>query len=131
MIKKVDKLFKKNQNYFYFAFRVLVGLMFFQHGAQKLFGLFSGNQVELFSLMGLAGVIEFTAGLLIAFGLFVQIAALIGIIDMLGALFIAHFPRGWNPLLNGGELALLYLLSFFVLAIYGARSWNLGSYLNK
>lgn len=131
MIKRVDKLVKKNQKYLYFTFRILVGFLFFQNGAQKLFGFVGGQQVELFSLYGLAGVIEFSVGLFIAVGLFVQLAAILGALEMSAALIIDHFPKGWNPILNGGELALMFLLSFLVLVIYGARSWNLESYFKK
>lgn len=131
MIKRVGKLVKKNEKYLYFTFRVLIGFMFLQHGAQKLFGLVGGQQVELFSLMGLAGMIEFFVGLFIVVGLFTQIVAMIGGFEMLIAFFGDHFSRGWNPILNGGELALMYFASFLVLAIYGARNWNLEKYFKK
>lgn len=131
MIKIVDKLIKKNDKYLYFIFRVVIGFMFLQHGAQKLFGLLGGQQVELVSLYGLAGVIEFSAGLFIAVGLFTQISAIIGGLEILTAFFIMHLPRGWNPILNGGELSLMYFVSFIVLAIYGAKMWSLESYFKK
>jgi putative oxidoreductase len=120
------KFTKRNGDYFYFVFRVLVGFLFFQHGAQKLFGMFSGNQVSsLWSLFGLAGVIEFFGGLLIIFGLLTRYAALFGIFDMIGAWFIAHAPAGWIPIQNGGELALLFLASFLVIIVIGSRKWGL------
>jgi len=131
MLKRVDKFVKRNQDYIYFAFRVIVGLMFLQHGAQKLFGMFGGNQVELISLMGFAGVVEFFGGLFIAIGLFTQIAALIGGIQMLFAYFMAHSSRNWVPIMNGGELALMFFASFLILLIYGTRKFGLDNYFKK
>ena len=127
----ISKFTKKHGNYFYFVFRVMVGLLFFQHGVQKLFGALGGQQVEIFSLLGLAGIIEFFGGLMIALGLLTRYAALFGIFDMLGAWFIAHAPQGWIPILNQGELALLYLASFLIIIVYGARKWGIDNLLNK
>ena len=112
--------------YLYFIFRVLVGGLFFMHGAQKLFGWFGASgTVELVSLIGLAGIIEFAGGLLIVLGLFTRYVAMITAAEMLVAFFKAHFPQGWNPLLNSGELSLLYFSAFLVLIVLGARMWSL------
>lgn len=113
------------KDYSYFVFRVLVGLLFLQHGAQKLFGAFGGTKVQLLTFFGLAGTIEFFGGLLIAVGLLTRIAALFGIADMIGAWFIVHVSQGWIPILNKGELPLLFLACFLVLAAYGSRKWSL------
>ena len=99
----------KYQDCFYFIFRILIGVLFLQHGLQKLFGLFGNTPVTLFSLFGLAGVIEFLGGLLIFLGLFTKIAALISGIEMIVAYFYVHFPQGLVPITNKGELALLFL----------------------
>ena len=120
-----DKLIKKYQSQLYFIFRVFVGLLFFQHGAQKLLGWFGGNQAELVSMMGLAGVIELVGGLAIAFGIFTRYAALIGAIMMLVAYFMAHAPKGLIPIVNKGELALLYFAAFIPLVIYGGQKWSI------
>ncbi len=131
MLKEIDKLARKNKDYLYFTFRVVVGLMFFQHGAQKLFGMFGGSQVELISLMGFAGTVEFFGGLLIVVGLFTQIAALVGGIQMIFAYFMAHLSRGWIPIQNGGELSLMFLVSFLVLLAYGTGKWGLDHYFKR
>ncbi|MEK6842313.1 MAG: DoxX family protein, partial [Nanoarchaeota archaeon] len=69
-MKRIVSFLRQNEDYFYFAFRVIVGLMFIQHGMQKLFGALGGTQVETYvSLFGLAGFIEFFGGLLIILGL--------------------------------------------------------------
>ena len=113
----------------YAVFRALVGLLFMQHGAQKLFGLFggidgSGGTAALVSLYGLAGVIELVGGLLIALGLLTRLVALITIGQMIGAQLIAHLPQGVIPIQNGGELSLLYLAAFLILVVYGSGRYS-------
>ena len=123
-----------NKDYFYFVFRVLVGLLFLQHGLQKLFGMFGGlggRSAELFSLMGLAGIIELLGGLAITFGLFTRLVAFIAVIELLVAYFRAHMPNGLIPIMNGGELALLFIASFLVLIAFGARKWSLEKVILK
>lgn len=127
-------MLNKFQEYFYFVFRVVVGVLFLQHGGQKLFGWFGGlggNPVELVSLMGLAGVIEFFGGLAIILGLFTRLTTAIAAIEMIIAYFTVHLPQGPIPLLNQGEPALLFLASFLVLIAYGAGKWSLGKILFK
>ncbi|MEK6949583.1 MAG: DoxX family protein, partial [Nanoarchaeota archaeon] len=120
----------------YFVFRVFIGLLFLQHGLQKLFGAFggvtgNGQPVELFSLFGAAGLIEFVAGIAIAVGLFTRLAAFISAIEMLVAYFMVHIPNGLIPLVNQGELALLYFAAFLALKAYGAGKWSLEKALMK
>lgn len=115
-----------NNPVFYFIFRLLVGLLFFMHGAQKLLGWFSDNEpVAFMSLMGLAGIIELVGGLAIVLGIFTRPVAFIGALEMLVAYFMVHAPNGANPLLNKGELALLYFAAFLVLATQGAGKFAL------
>jgi putative oxidoreductase len=110
--------------------RIIAGALFCMHGTPKLFGWFggmgeAGGSAPLFSLMGLAGVLEVFGGLLILLGLFTRPVALILALEMLIAYFYAHFPRGPVPLLNGGELALLYMSVWIFLAGNGAGPWSL------
>ena len=109
----------------YLVARILVGLMFLSHGGQKLFGWLGGQSVSLMSMMGLAGVVEVVVGLAVTLGIFVRLLAPIGALQMLAAFFIAHFPSGWNPMLNGGELPLLYLSALLLFTISGNGKWNL------
>jgi putative oxidoreductase len=127
----IGKYLGGKEEYFYFAFRVLIGFIFFQHGAQKLFGVFGGKSVALFSLMGLAGVIEFFGGIAIAFGLFTRLVALFTGIEMAFAYLMVHISHGWMPIVNKGELALLYLSGFLVLIAYGAKKWSVERALLK
>ena len=128
----IKKILQKNKDYIYFVFRILVGFLFFQHGAQKLLGWFgSKGTVQLFSLMGLAGVIELVGGLLIVLGLFTRLTSLITALEILTAYFIAHASKALIPIMNGGELALLYFASFLVLIIHGAKKWSLEKLIFK
>jgi putative oxidoreductase len=109
----------------YGVFRVLVGLMFFMHGAGKLFGWFGGTAQALGSLIGVAGIVETLAGLFILLGLWSRLGALGGAVTMLVAYFYVHVGGGLNPLTNGGEMALLYLAAFLVVLRDGNGSWSL------
>lgn len=123
---------EKNSDLLYFVFRVFVGLLFFQHGVQKLFGWFTDKDpVTLISQRGLAGLIEFGAGLAIASGLLTRPLALIAALEMVAAYFIAHFPKGWIPIENRGELALLYFAAFLIISWRGAGRWSLEAGLIK
>lgn len=118
------------------ALRVGVGLLFMQHGAQKLFGLLggvdgAGATVPLFSLFGAAGVLELFGGLLIVLGLFTRPIALLLAVEMIAAFFMAHAPQGGFPVQNGGELPLIFALVFVFLAGIGSGPWSLDRLLGK
>ena len=104
--------------------RIVAGLLFALHGAQKLFGVLGGTKVPLFSLYGAAGVIEFFGGLLIALGLLGCWAAFIASGEMAVAYFMGHFPKGFWPIQNGGELAVLYCFVFLYIATRGSGVWS-------
>lgn len=104
--------------------RVGTGLLFLQHGLMKLFGWFGGTQVQLTSMMGVAGILEFVGGILLIVGLFTRPVAIILAGEMAVAYLIAHHPRGGWPIENEGELALLYALIFAYLATHGAGPYS-------
>jgi putative oxidoreductase len=118
--------------YLYALLRIIAGLLFACHGAQKLFGVFGGvgpppgATVPLFSQMGLAGVIELVGGLLMTFGIFTSPVAFIASGEMASAYFLGHFPRGFWPIQNGGELAVLNCFLFLYIAAHGTGIWGLG-----
>lgn len=127
-LKKLQKFHMEG----YALFRIVVGLMFVQHGAQKLFGWFGGKAVEsLASLMGVAGMIEFAAGLSIALGFFSRLASIGGMAVMIGALATVHFPQGLIPIVNKGELALLFLVCFIMVLVHGNGKWSVEQPLLK
>lgn len=112
--------------------RVAAGLLFMQHGAQKLFGWLDGRAVdELASLMGLAGVLEFFGGLAIAIGLFTVPVAVVLVVEMAWAYVTVHLPQSPWPIANGGELALLYLFIFLFLAGAGAGAFSVDRLLRE
>src|SRR4026208_2443926 len=89
----------------FLALRVVAGLLFAIHGAQQLVGGLGGQVVTGVPLMRPAGIIEFAGGLMIALGLFGDVAAFIASGEMAVAYFKAHAPSGWNPIANHGEAA--------------------------
>lgn len=122
----------KYHDHLFFVIRVLAGFLFFSHGAQKLLGWFGGSKVaDLASLMGVAGVVEFAAGLAILVGLFTRLASVLSAIQMLVAYFMVHAGGGWNPLVNQGEMAILYLCLFLALMLHGNGKWSLEKALLK
>lgn len=121
---------ENGNNYFYTVFRLVVATMFFMHGAQKIFGLFGGvngvgGSVPFVGLFWFAGLIEIAVGTLIFAGLFTRLAAMVAIVEMISAYFIVHLAKGAVPLLNGGELAIMYLVAFLVILRYGAGKLSL------
>ncbi|MEK6874168.1 MAG: DoxX family protein [Nanoarchaeota archaeon] len=122
-IKKYATTYK---DYLYVIFRVFIGTLFFQHGAQKLFGWFGGTATPVASLFGVAGVVELVAGAFITLGLFTRISAFFSAGQMTVAYFMVHLPEGWIPIENKGELALLYFACFLVMMYEGDGKWSLG-----
>jgi putative oxidoreductase len=110
----------------YTLMRVAAGLLFLCHGLQKLFGWFGGQRVALDSQLGFAGVIETTAGVLIALGLFTVVVAAVAAFEMVTAFVTVHAPRGGLPIQNGGELALLYCAMFIYMAVRGDGRFSIG-----
>src|SRR5262245_40977564 len=109
----------------YAVLRIVVGFLFFCHGAQKLFGWFGGRPVSHPSLMGLAGILEVVLGFLIAIGLLTSYAAFIASGEMAVAYFRSHHPRGFWPIENEGELAVLFCFVFLWIAVRGGGAWSI------
>lgn len=110
----------------YTLLRVVAGLLFAVHGAQKLFGVLGGQKVPLASLFGAAGVIELVGGLLIAIGLFTSWAAFLASGEMAVAYFMVHAKQGFWPVLNKGELAVIYCFLFLYIACRGGGRYSVG-----
>lgn len=105
--------------------RIFVGFLFSMHGMQKLLGLFggmegSGAKAPFASMLWVAGGLEMVGGLLILLGLFTAPAAFILSGQMAVAYFMMHFPQGFLPIRNGGELAVLYCFVYLYLCVAGA-----------
>ena len=121
----MDRLLGTYAPYLYALMRIVLGVLFACHGAQKLFGVLGGTTVDLVSLRGLAGIIEFVGGLLIAVGFLTSYAAFIASGEMAAAYFIAHVPRGFWPIQNGGELSVMYCFIFLYIASRGVGAWGI------
>lgn len=116
--------------------RVVAGFTFSCHGMQKLFGLFggmggSGAKAPFFSLIWAAGFLEFVGGLLIVLGLFTAPVAFILCGEMAVAYFRVHSPRGFWPVQNGGELAVVYCFIFLYFTLAGGGAISLDALLRK
>lgn len=108
--------------------RIILGFLFLQHGTAKLFGaphvaMFDG--LQLFSLMGAAGVLELVGGALLLVGLFTRPVAFILSGQMAVAYFMMHAPAAFLPILNGGEMAVMYCFAFLYFAAAGAGAYSL------
>jgi len=130
MEKIIKNTLGGTNDYLYPVFRILIGLMFFQHGAQKVFGFLGGIDGQggtvpnIWSLFGWAGLIELAVGAVLVLGIFVRLAALVAAIEMVVAYFMAHFPNGFYPVLNGGELAVMFFAAFLVMIAKGSGKWS-------
>jgi len=102
-----------------------------QHGAQKLFGALGGNASSAFTLFWYAGIIEFFGGLFVVLGLFTRLGAFFALLEMIAAYFKVHVPQALFPIINKGELALLFFVCFLLIFVYGARKWSLSKLIFK
>jgi putative oxidoreductase len=109
-------------------FRIMAAFTFSLHGWQKFFGAFGGLggfKPPLGSMLGTAGLIETIGGGLIILGLFTRPVAFLLAGEMAIGYFRTHAPRGFWPLLNGGELAVFYCFLFLWLSAAGPGPWSL------
>jgi putative oxidoreductase len=106
--------------------RIVTGLLFLEHGTQKLLGFPPPEHVApaLFSLVGIQGVLELVGGFLVLIGFFTRPVAFILAGDMAFAYFMAHAPKSFFPTLNGGQLAILFCFVFIYLAFAGGGEWS-------
>jgi len=123
----MQKLLGRFSPYFYALLRIVAGLAFAQHGAQKLFGVIGGHAFPLASQFGLAGIIEFVGGIMIALGLFTSPVAFIASGEMAWAYFQQHAKNGLWPIQNGGELAVLYCFIFLYICTVGSGKLSIDS----
>ena len=114
--------------------RVVVGFLFVVHGTQKLFGFPApapGGLFDLTTMLGAAGLIEVIGGALIIAGLFTRAAAFVLAGEMAVAYFQMHAPKGFWPILNGGELAVLYCFTFLFMVAAGGGRWSLDALIGR
>lgn len=124
------KFLEKYSDYAYAALRIVAGLMFAFHGGQKLFGMLGGTQSSMFTQMWFAGIIELFGGLAVALGLGTRVAAFVCSGEMAVAYIQVHWKMQMTaerffPIMNSGELALLYCFLFLYISTRGTVKWGL------
>ena len=110
--------------------RIVTAFLYLLHGGQKLFGWFGGVDgqgatVELMSRYGAAGVIELVGGTLVLVGLLTRPVAFVLAGEMAFAYFLAHLPRAFWPIQNGGEVVVMFCFVFLYLSAAGAGPWSI------
>jgi putative oxidoreductase len=112
--------------------RIVVALLFFEHGLSKLVGFPQGPALPMdFSLHWWSGAIEFTGGVLLTVGLFSRSVAFIVSGEMAFAYFLSHAPRDFFPMLNRGEDAILFCFIFLYFAFAGPGPWSLDALIAR
>lgn len=110
--------------------RIVVALLFFEHGLSKMFGFPQPiPPPALFSLSWFSGAIEFVGGGLLLIGLFSRASAFIMSGEMAFAYFISHAPHSFFPIINRGDAAILYCFIFLYIAFAGGGPWSLDAKL--
>jgi putative oxidoreductase len=125
--------------YFLSILRIVAGLLYMQHGMQKYFLYPPGGHQEgpfnLFSLFGIAGTLELFGGALLALGLFTRPVAFLLSGQMAVAYWLIHFPMGLTqpgglfPVVNGGDLAILFCFLFLYFVFAGPGAWSVDRHL--
>lgn len=115
--------------------RIVVGLLYLEHGTAKLleypYAKYLVMNGSLLSLSGIAGFMDLFGGLLIAFGLFTRPVAFLLSGEMAVAYFLVKAPNGFFPILNGGEINALYSFLFLYFAAAGGGTWSLDRMWHK
>jgi len=112
----------------YLIFRLGIGALFLALGVMKLFGLWGmpGGAAAFGTMIWFAGVFELMIGMSLITGVLVRLASAFGIIMMIIAYVVGHaLPNGWNPLVNMGMPALLFMFAFLATLSLGARKASL------
>lgn len=113
--------------------RIVAALLFVQHGLQKIINFPPSPRgpmhFELTSLLGVAGVIETIGGVLLIIGVLTRPVAFITCGEMAVAYFKAHFPRGFYPINNMGEVPILLCFIFLLLVFAGAGPWSVDAWI--
>ena len=115
---------EKGRPYILSVLRIVVALLFIEHGLQKYFGFPSAGP-PMRALLYVQGVIEIVGGILLLIGAYTRVVAFILAGDMAVAYFMAHFPRSFFPAVNGGDAAVLFCFVFFYIFFAGGGVWSL------
>ena len=114
---------EKGRPYILSVLRIVVALLFLEHGLQKYFGFPSAGP-PMTPLLYVQGAIEIVGGILLLIGAYTRPVAFILAGDMAVAYFMVHFPRSFFPATNGGDAAVLYCFVFFYIMFAGGGAWS-------
>jgi putative oxidoreductase len=123
----MERFLGRYADWVYGIMRIVVGLLFACHGAGKLFGIFGHQVMTGVPLMLAAAIIEFAGGLLVAVGFEAGYAAFLASGEMAAAYFMAHASNGFWPILNKGELAVVYCFVLLFIAAHGSGKLSIDS----
>jgi putative oxidoreductase len=120
----------------WFLLRIVIGLMFIQHGGMKLFGWLggmppTGDTAKVMTEPWFGGIIEFFGGIAVTLGLFTRPAAFILSGEMAVAYWQFHAPQATWPIENHGEVAVLYCFIYLFMSAYGAGTWSIDALMRK
>ena len=127
----MDRWLARYSERIYAVMRVVIGLLFACHGAQKLFGVLGGQSQLANPILLAAGIIEFVGGGLVALGLWASYAAFVASGEMAVAYMTMHARGGFWPIVNRGELALLYCFVFLYMASRGSGPLSVDVLIRK
>jgi putative oxidoreductase len=127
----MERWLEKYSEAIYGLARMVIGLLFACHGAQKLFGVLGSHVYPPVPLLAAAGVIEFFGGILITLGLWAGYAGFIASGEMATAYFVRHAPGGFWPIENQGELAVLYCFVFLYIASRGSGRLSIDALVKR
>lgn len=106
--------------------RIVTGLLYLEHATSKLFGFPTSMGAHLPTLFLIAGIIEIVAGALIVLGLFSRVASFVASGEMAVAYWTYHVPHGgFFPVVNGGDVAILFCFVFLYIAAAGPGPWSI------
>jgi putative oxidoreductase len=130
-VKALQKALSGSSEHIYSVLRIVTGLLFAFHGAQKVLGIMASSQPEMFSQIWIGGVIELITGALVALGLFTQLAAFLASGTMAVAYIQFHWKFQFNgnvfPAINHGELGVVYSFCLLYIASVGDGRWSVGA----
>jgi putative oxidoreductase len=118
------KVLGRFQSQVYALFRIVFGLLFLMHGTQKLLNWPLPGPAGLPLLIKGAAALELVCGVLVLVGLFAGVAAFIAAGEMAAAYFMAHASGGLWPIINKGELAVLFCFAFLYISAHGSGIWS-------
>ena len=127
----MDRWLSKYSDVLYAVMRLVVGLLFACHGVQKLFGVLGGQSQVSNPVLLAAGIIELAGGGLVAIGLWTRYVAFIASGEMAVGYFMAHAAKGFWPIINKGELAVLYCFVFLYIASRGSGALSVEAMAKK